>query len=704
MNAAFSGLFSGLFGAAAGTPPSDIPAKSSSLFRDFSATLAAYIHDCEGQVWNNSMLLLSFVILATVILTVFFRQIRKGFQSNEEAMQASSASVFLVLLVFGVVYLFVPVFDPSLNPLSAFLRQNRNTVFPFLYTVMLILLFILAPAKDLDRHAAWLLPVLALLGIAAFYQGFQLVPGAAFNLSFERVKVLVLFLCLITTFCTFYYHDPGHIVREQFGYAFLLAMVLAAFLFVYLIVLMLAPSALGDDGGMGFASRLFSSFSTSSSSASAASATGPSMQLICSELGLGAFLLILSLSIYGERKAFFADKRISSSVLLISLLIVLGWVYLIFVQALTVDRSFFAMPTVRFVSTYREAMLSIVALVILSLSVGWAVYVGRREESRTKVFLNVALMLVLLAFFYKALFPPTPFSNQRKEAFGSLWWNLLFYVPCVLSDAYQWLAKWLAGPVNVAQQVPLGSSLMLLTAVLLLVAYVRMPMYYNRKWNQFLLQGGTQLHNDPVSTAMRMDIGQYRFPRTLRYAISFWCFLPALAPNTNAAYSRFANLLDIGAGKLQCRFHAQTNTLQIIVREEKEEEGSAPANPNHVEDKEEDKEEDKSTNHATVLFATNKPLLQKWNHIVINAQGETVDVFVNGVLAGSATHVLPIPAEQPQPFVVGENDGVVASVCNVVCFNHPLQTRNIARGYTWLKSKSPPTLDSDTDIRRAHGL
>ena len=91
-----------------------------------------------------------------------------------------------------------------------------------------------------------------------------------------------------------------------------------------------------------------------------------------------------------------------------------------------------------------------------------------------------------------------------------------------------------------------------------------------------------------------------------------------------------------------------------------------------------------------VVYETTDFKLQRWNNIIINYDGGTLDIFINGTLVSSTGNIVPIMSYDE--IAVGSNNGLSGGVCNVVYFPKPLSISKIASLYKNLKYKNPPII------------
>ena len=136
------------------------------------------------------------------------------------------------------------------------------------------------------------------------------------------------------------------------------------------------------------------------------------------------------------------------------------------------------------------------------------------------------------------------------------------------------------------------------------------------------------------------------------YGFSFWVYIDSTAQNTQSV--RMFNILNYGsAGNPHVVYDGRTNSLKVLVYED----------------------DDK----YRVIYTDTNFLLQKWHQIAINYDGGQIDVFIDGELMASKGG--DVPYLRYNDLVVGEDDGAIGDVKNIIYFKNAIPISTIRAIY-----------------------
>jgi len=210
--------------------------------------------------------------------------------------------------------------------------------------------------------------------------------------------------------------------------------------------------------------------------------------------------------------------------------------------------------------------------------------------------------------------------------------NVLFYIPALISGA--------------TEKITHSPEIALLMAELaLLVSYLYGRAYLTKGWKKLQAIDPTQslvqtAFLDETTTINTLELnGKYQF------GLSFDVKIDA----TNAGNIYSAPILTYG-DMIQVLYDVPANMLVVYM----------------------DKRQ---------ISVVRNVGLQKWNSVVINYDGGTVDVFYNGALQNSAIEIVPEMANE-QLIIgpnVGENNGTIGQIENVNYFDAPIALKQIRR-------------------------
>jgi hypothetical protein len=597
------------------------------------------------------------LFLIIMMLMIFFDFNISSFGKPSQSQQELIGNIFIILffslLVFGICVIFLP----NLKEFKQLFEQIGNVTYVILYTIFAILFYTMISKDILNDYYYIINPVMLGLGALSFYKGTTDNYIEKFNANYERIKMLILLFCFITLIITFYNINPGGAAQKYFGYSLLLTIIIAVFAFLYVIILLTLPGKEGSKQ-QNFLNN-FSSFGT----------YGTILFLI--------FLVVITIMISRDKEAFFANKSKSAAIIILLLMICVTWTILL-------GANLFSNDTISSdASLFKSSLLILFGLVISALIIFWISYnieTLSGKSSIVSLILNMLLVAVILGLIYKTINVKAPVGNSKKNAFFNLIFTTLLYIPCLLSGSFDWIGKLLIGQYNATNA---GSLLMLVFAICLFILYFYSPSVFNL----ISSQGGKQLVNQPVYTDSQYNLGSYESLNgsnefDYQYAISCWIFLDAAGPNMNANYNKYTSLLNFG-NKPNVLYNGKTHSFMITMQQK------------NLQDVTKNKMTDFDSEGNRIIYINNNLLLQKWNNLIINYNGGTMDIFLNGKLVKSSIEV--VPYYTLENLTIGENNGIKGGICNVVYFRRALTSQNIYYLYNTVKNRAPPTLNDSNE-------
>ena len=174
--------------------------------------------------------LLAFIIALIVILICFMSKAPNPFKgrpskSAEEAVADTFVVLFFVLLIVGICITLLP----NLKEVKNLFEQISNVTYVIIYTIGLILFFMITPGEFVNKYAHIIAPITIIGCALMFYMGGSSNYVEKFNVNYERIKTTILLFCLITIFIVYYNSDPGGYIQKYFGYSLLLTIIIAVF-------------------------------------------------------------------------------------------------------------------------------------------------------------------------------------------------------------------------------------------------------------------------------------------------------------------------------------------------------------------------------------------------------------------------------------------------------------------------------------------
>ena len=349
-------------------------------------------------------------------------------------------------------------------------------------------------------------------------------------------------------------------------------------------------------------------------------------------------------------------------------------------------------------------------------------------KSWSNTIFNFILLCTMLGIIYKLA---NAGGFLDKNPYYRLILNTLFYIPCLLvilvDKIYQLFGfkKSSTGSTSssatssatsaFSPPTPFEIKMLIVSLCLLTIYFLWFFILKRVVQNVYFKRGGRQLINQPLQTDILSNVISYHSLSDsdtfdYQYAMSFWFYLDSFAPSTNSSYSKIIPILSYGANPA-VKYSSANNTLYITVKQkiiedvtefikEKEEINAETIDKwnNEKTNINNSIEKVKSMNFSNdvdadghrIIYSHSNVKLQKWNHIVLNYSGGTLDVFYNGELVKSAIGV--VPYLNFDMLTVGTENGISGNIANLLYFDHPIDILTMNSLYRSFTNKNPPVI------------
>ena len=562
-------------------------------------------------------------------------------KSKEKSISDTIIILFSSMLFFGVCVLFFPY----LNDFKQFLSQMHNIIYIVLFSIFVILFYILTPEPSIKKYEYLINPFIIGLGLISLYFSSSNV-STGFNLNFERIKMMFLLSSLVATFFVAYNADHTSVVS--------IAMLIASlFAFIYAIIIFTLPTNLSLNsylGSFGF--------------------YGSVLYFI--------FMCITAYILYGKYKSLFEDRiKLFSIIMFLFIISILsGTLIGANLFSLTTDTGMADFSTI---SNVKNSLLTLFGLAIS----GFLIYYLSTQIERMgggsniiSFIINISLTLLMLSLFYKLLLMLAPELGANKNPLFEFIFSSIMYIPSLITHLFEDSMKNITGEMQYNNK---WNFVMLILGVVLLLAYNYSFIFLNR----MNTLDGKQLVNQPVSLSKSNNLGNYLTLNKnenphYQYALSCWIFIETAPPNTNSKYTQFTSLLNYG-NKPKILYNAEKNTLRIVMQQQ------------DLKQQTKNRMTDFDNEDNRIIYENKDVPLQKWNNIIMNFNSGTLDIFLNGKLVKSAIEVSPYTTYDE--LNIGEEQGILGGICNVLYFNKSLNITKINHLYNTVKHLSPPVFN-----------
>lgn len=661
-----------------------------------------FINKIKTPLIYGTFGIVMFILICITIGLIYSKSGESSTQSRVLSQEENTTAVMVVVFISAIL-LIVFMVIPNYKEFLHFLGKLKFVLLLIGYIIGLIILFRDVPRNILDGYAFIFFPVTMLIGIYLFYLAMEKGKLYGFDLNYERIKYALIYFCLIIFMLVFYTLDPGGYLKTYFGPSLVISILLAIFGFLYLITLMtlptLKPDANANANGVG-ATGVGGFFK------------GISRMGLYSGSAFIIFLILVVAGILAYPGGFTSGTNVSGSdktnkvSLIVILLIVIFILWILFFGIIS-----FSNTTLRnsdgnidtsmknITDIARNVFMLLFGLIFSGLLIGWLVTGVNNLSSTSGIIsfiLNFLIISAVLAIVFKLI---TGGTYYKKSPLFRLIVNTVLYIPCILVSIIDTLVSLIGyggktgvfGTWEATKNTPYTYYILLFFIIFLYILYYLIVPHVS---TNIAKQGGTLLVNNPVYTNSQNVIGDYDYLNgtnadikyDYQYAISFWVYIDAMSPNISSSLNTYTSLLNYG-GKPNVLYNASENTLIVTMLNTGE---PATGSASGLTDP-----QTLDAHGNIIIYKMTNVLLQKWNHIIINYNGGTLDIFYNGKLVKSVNEV--VPRMTKDTLTIGATNGVNGGICNVTYFNTNLTASQVYYLYNIVKDKTPPVSSSSKE-------
>jgi hypothetical protein len=312
-------------------------------------------------------------------------------------------------------------------------------------------------------------------------------------------------------------------------------------------------------------------------------------------------------------------------------------------------------------SYFGKIITSIVSLFIVIAVVYFIFTLSGEFSNFSTIFMysiNLLIFFGLVAIAMKFFGASDGEPTETKPSVFGLLKKIVTYFPCLILNFVDYL--------KFQYQITTKPIIIIFIIEILLIA-----LYFLFKWlmDKVMVHNASQLIKEPINLNNEKNLGTFQKLNfkddqfQYKYAVSAWIYLDSFPPETNPNYDEYTSLLNIG-NKPNILFNVLKNKLKIIT--------------------------DMEGHKQKILLESKDFKMQRWNHIVINYDGQSMDIFINNELVSTNPGI--IPYNDNTQITSGTNNGLQGGVCNVLYYNDSITSGTVNWLYNSVKYLNPPVI------------
>lgn len=266
--------------------------------------------------------------------------------------------------------------------------------------------------------------------------------------------------------------------------------------------------------------------------------------------------------------------------------------------------------------------------------------------------LNIFIIIGALAFGYKFF---SKFLEDQVSGYLilELLLNVIFYIPCLFTDIIDYVRYQLKITTKTVWLILIIEIILISLRILVPYLYGLYKKYISPLNKRIIEEGPIYLNNEKM-VGVFQNLNDIDSKKNYNFAISCRLWINPQPSSTSEAYNKKTSLLNYGD---ILNIYHYNNKIQIYAA---------------TTDK---KKSINSPNKLVKVYEDDNILYQRWNNIVINYFGGTLDVFINNKLVLSQINITPILFANK--IVCGSKNGINGGIKSLTFYDKPLSKSDI---------------------------
>ena len=281
----------------------------------------------------------------------------------------------------------------------------------------------------------------------------------------------------------------------------------------------------------------------------------------------------------------------------------------------------------------------------------------------SKMSLNIFILILNIFIIIGALSFTYEFFNKfiQKNVSGNLLLefllNLIFYIPCLFIDLIDYI-KYQFKITTKPVWIILGIEIILIVSRFLIPYLYKLYQKYLSPINGSVIEEGPIYLNNEKTVGVFQNLNEIDANKNYKYAVSCKIWINPQPESTSYAYNKRTSLLNYG------------DVINIYLNKNKLEIFAATTYKNNSINE---------PNDLIKVYEEENILYQRWNSIIINYFGGTLDLFINNKLVLSQINVTPIFFANK--ITCGSKNGINGGIKSLIFYDKTLSRNEIESIY-----------------------